>query len=194
MATATRDRILDATARLFQTRGYSGTGLKRIAADSHAAFGSLYHFFPAGKQELAAATLHRSAAWYMQLVGSVLDGAPDPVAAVRLAFEGAAAALVATDYADACPIATVALEVASTNDGLRQVTAEIFEGWLAELDRRFAAAGLDDQCARALSTLFLAALEGGFLLSRAAKDPAPLLTLGRTVADAVERALTDAAG
>lgn len=34
----------------------------------------------------------------------------------------------------------------------------------------------------------------GFLLSRAAKDPAPLLTLGRTVAAAVERALTAAAG
>lgn len=38
--------------------------------------------------------------------------------------------LVAADYADACPIATVALEVASANDALRQATSEVFSAWV----------------------------------------------------------------
>ncbi|WP_455410071.1 TetR/AcrR family transcriptional regulator [Streptomyces hiroshimensis] len=35
---------------LFRRNGYSGTGLKRIAAEADAPFGSIYHFFPGGKQ------------------------------------------------------------------------------------------------------------------------------------------------
>lgn len=190
MATGTRDRILDATAELFRERGYAGTGLKAISTAAAAPFGSLYHFFPGGKDELAAASLRRAADGYAALVGDVLAEVPDdPVAAVRHAFAEAAATLAETDYVDACPIATVALEVASTNEPLRLVTAEIFEGWLAALDLLFTGAGLDDLTARRLSTLFLAALEGGFLLGRAAKDPTPMHLLGTSVAEAVAAAL-----
>src|SRR5688572_26076980 len=130
MASGTRDRIVEATASLFQRRGYTGSGLKAISTDSGAPLGSLYHFFPAGKVELAAETLRWSARGYAELVGAVLDAAGDDVvAAMRIAFDTAAEHLEATDFVDACPIATVALEVASSNETLRVVTAEIFEGW-----------------------------------------------------------------
>lgn len=195
MATGTRDRILDATAELFRERGFTGTGLKAVAATSGAPIGSLYHFFPGGKDELAAASLRRAADGYAARVGGVLaDGPADPVEAMRHAFDAAARTLVDTGYVDACPIATVALEVASTNEPLRQVTAEIFEGWLATLDLVFLGAGLDAATARRLSTLFLAALEGGFLLCRAARDPAPLRSLGESVAVAVAAAVDRAQG
>ena len=46
-------------------------------------------------------------------------------------FDGAAAVLEETDYLDACPIGTVALEVASTNDRLRAATADVFDSWVA---------------------------------------------------------------
>jgi AcrR family transcriptional regulator len=190
VATGTRDRILDTTAELFRERGYAGTGLKAISTSAGAPFGSVYHHFPGGKDELAAAALRRSAAGYAARVGGVLAELPDDVVgAVRHAFDAAARTLEDTDYADACPIATVALEVASTNEPLRQVTAEIFEGWLASLDLLFAAAGADASTARRLATLFLAALEGGFLLCRAAKDPAPMRLLGGSVAATVAAAL-----
>jgi AcrR family transcriptional regulator len=190
MASDTRHRIVESTSALLRQRGYTGTGLKQISTGSGAPFGSLYHFFPGGKVEMAAEALRWSGRGYAKVVNAVLDAAGDDVvAAMRVAFDAAAANLEATDYADACPIATVALEVASTNEPLRQVTAEIFEGWLGALDARFEAAGVPAGEVRRISTLFLAALEGGFLLSRAAKDPAPMLTLGASVAEAVERAV-----
>lgn len=190
MATGTRERIVDAAAELLRERGYAGTGLKAISTNAPAPFGSLYHFFPRGKEELAAAALRHSARGYALQVDAVLNEAGDDVvAAVRLGFDRAAELLVETDYADACPIATVALEVASTNESLREVTASIFEGWLRGLEARFAAGGLDAAGARAFATLFLAALEGGFLLSRSARDPAPMRIIGQAVGDAVEAAL-----
>jgi AcrR family transcriptional regulator len=190
MASPTRTRILDATGELLRDRGYAGTGLKAVSTRARAPFGSLYHHFPDGKAELAAAALRHAAAGYAERVGAVLAGAgDDPVEAVRVAFDRAAETLVETGYADACPIATVALEVASSDEALRSVAAEIFEGWLAGLDAWFVSAGVDPASARSLSTLFLAALEGGFLLSRTARDTSPMRTLGEAVAGAVGAAL-----
>ena len=48
-----RSRILFAAADLFRRHSYYGVGLKRVAAESGVAYGSLYHFYPGGKQELA---------------------------------------------------------------------------------------------------------------------------------------------
>ena len=190
MATPTRTRILDATGQLLRDHGYAGTGLKAISTSAAAPFGSLYHHFPLGKEQLAAAALRHAAAGYAERVTAVLAAAgDDPVEAMRVAFRRAAETLAATDYADACPIATVALEVASSNEELRGVAAEIFEGWLTGLDAYFVAAGVDPGTVRSLSTLFLAALEGGFLLSRTARDTGPMHVLGEAVAGAVASAL-----
>src|SRR6476619_6470130 len=126
----TKQRILDATAALFMRYGYTGTGLKQIVADANAPFGSVYHHFPGGKQELGVEVVLRAGAMYGELVMGVIDAAPDLLTGVRDSFVGAAEVLRATDYADACPIETVALEVASSNEPLREATAEVFESWI----------------------------------------------------------------
>jgi AcrR family transcriptional regulator len=186
----TRERIIQASSALFMQRGYSASGLKQISESSAAPIGSLYHFFPGGKEELAAETLRSSGAAYQALVEGVFDAAPDIVSGVRDCFAGAAEVLRATDYADACPIATVALEVASSDEALRLVTKEIFESWLRSAAARFERAGIDAPRARELSTMVVAALEGGFLLSRAAKDTTAMETIGRAMVELVERELT----
>src|SRR5262245_15807507 len=109
----TRDRIVTATSELFRARGYHGTSLKHVTAASGAPIGSVYHFFPGGKVALAEAVITESGAAYRALFELIADAAPDPVAAVRDFFDGAAEVLVETGYLDACPIGTVALEVAS---------------------------------------------------------------------------------
>ena len=186
---STKSRILDATAELFMRYGYTGTGLKQIVADANAPFGSLYHHFPGGKQELGVEVIHRSGTMYFELVTGIFDAAPDVVSGVHDCFAGAAEVLRATDYADACPIETVALEVASTNEPLRAATAEVFESWIEGATVRFRAAGIDDRKARELSISLIALLEGAFVLCRAARTTEALETAGRTAAAAVEAAL-----
>ena len=125
MATGTRERILDASTELFRRQGYAGTGLKAVVAQAGAPFGSLYHHFPGGKDQLAAETIRRAGAEYQAMVGEILLAAPDPVTVVRDVFLGAGETLRQTDWADACPIETVALEVgqhqrrAAAGDGAR---------------------------------------------------------------------------
>ena len=142
MPSTTKDRILDTTAELFRRQGYVGTGMKQIAAEASAPFGSVYHFFPGGKEELGAEVIRTSGRLYMQLFATVAADAPDVLSAVHDFFAGAGETLRETDYADACPIATVALEVASTSEPLRVATAEVFEEWIDGATEYFAFVGI----------------------------------------------------
>lgn len=185
----TRDRIVHATADLIRRQGYPGTGLKQISAASGAPFGSLYHFFPGGKEELVAEAIRFSGQGYLELCTGILDNAPDPVTGIDDAFTGAAEVLAQSGYADACPIATVALEVAGTSEPLRQVTAEVFDSWIDAMAERFVAAGLADDAARALAVQALSALEGAFVLARTLRSKEPVLAAGRLMVAAMRSAL-----
>jgi TetR/AcrR family transcriptional repressor of lmrAB and yxaGH operons len=176
---STRQRIVDASAELFRQRGYSGTGLKAILAASEAPSGSLYHFFPGGKEELGVAALRAGGVTYLQLVEAIFGEGVDVVAATQTFFEGAALVVEMTDFADACPIATVALEVASTSEPMRQAAAEAFESWLAVLEQRFAAAGMTAARAREVAIELFCDIEGAFLLSRTIRSTEPIKIAGR---------------
>jgi AcrR family transcriptional regulator len=189
MSTNTRERILYSSATLFRRQGYTATGVKQIVADADAPFSSLYHFFPNGKDQLAAEAIHSSGHMFGELVGAVFDAAPDILTGVRDCFSGAAETLRQTGYADACPIATVALEVASTNEPLRIATAEVFERWITSATGRFTAEGIPDATARELAIGVIGALEGAFVLSRAMRSTEPLDVAGKHAAAAVEAAL-----
>src|SRR5438105_6191303 len=167
--TNTKERILDVTADMFRRFGYTGTGLKQVVTNANAPFGSLYHFFPGGKQQLGEEVIRRAGQMYFDLVRAVFDAAPDVVQGTSDVFTGAAALLQATAYADACPIETVALEVASSNEPLRQATADVFDSWIDGATQRFVNAGVNSAKARELAIFLIAALEGAFVLSRAMK-------------------------
>jgi AcrR family transcriptional regulator len=129
---------------------------------------------------------------YLELVGGVI-GAAEPLTGIRDAFAGAAAVLRETDYIDACPIATVALEVASSNEPLRIATAEVFESWIAGLTALFTGAGIAPEPARDLAIVLIELLEGGFLLSRASRTTDALDAAGAAAVTLVEAALVRAA-
>jgi AcrR family transcriptional regulator len=185
----TKDRIMDSTAELFRRQGYNGTGIKQILAAANAPFGSLYHFFPGGKEELGAQTIRSSGALYVELFATIAVQAPDVPSAVRDFFDGAAQTLEETGYADACPIATVALEVASTNEPLREACAEVFDSWIDGASAYFAAAGIAPQTARELALSMLCLLEGAFIFCRALRTTEPLHVAGASAVAAVTEAL-----
>jgi AcrR family transcriptional regulator len=185
MATNTRERLIDAGAELLRRQGYSATGVKQIVDEARAPVASLYHFFPGGKEQLGAEAIRVSGKLYEQLIPAVLDVAPDPVTGVRMFFAGAAQHLVETDYEDACPIATVALEVSSSSETMRQACADVFESWVTAGAERYPI-----ENARELTIAMLAALEGAFVLARAWRSTEPLEVAGEMVARTVEGALS----
>ena len=187
----TRARIVSATSELFRRQGMAGTGLKQITKTADAPFGSLYHFFPGGKAQLAEEVIRTSGKMYFDLVMQFFDACPDLPAGIETAFKAAAELLVETDYADACPIATIALEVASTDETLRVATADVFADWIDAGARRLADSGLPEASRRRLMIGIITSLEGAFILCRALRSTEPLEAASRTVLHAVQAELSE---
>jgi TetR/AcrR family transcriptional regulator, lmrAB and yxaGH operons repressor len=186
---ATRDRIITASSELMRRNGYAGTGVKAILTASEAPYGSLYHHFPGGKEEVGVETLRAGGRAYLALVESYFTTGVDLVAATSSFFDDAASFVASTDFIDACPIATIAGEIATTSEPMRAAAAEAFTSWLGFLEASFCEAGMEHPAARALAVELFCLIEGAFLLSRTTRDVEPIRTAGRAAARAVRDAI-----
>jgi len=172
--TETRDRILDTSSRLFRRQGFSSTGIKQLIEASGSTGGSLYHFFPEGKEELAIATINRYGEKYARLLDAVGQSSGHPAESVGRFFQLAAEALLASNFGDGCPIGTMALDVAGTNENILVACAMILKAWQERLAGDLIKAGVGAREAASLGYFVLSTLEGAILLSRALRDTSPL--------------------
>jgi AcrR family transcriptional regulator len=184
----TRERFLAAATGLFRRQGYSGTGLKQIVAEGGAPMGSLYYFFPGGKQDLALNAVAHTATRYEELLKRVFAQCADTGAASIKWFDWAARALEDSDFADGCPIGTVACEIASTNDALREASQAVFDSWCSGVAAHLTGEGVGPADARRLATFAVAGLEGAIMLSRTQRSTQPLRDTGRIVAETLRAA------
>lgn len=191
-AAATRQRILTASGELMRRNGYAGTGIKAILAASGVPYGSLYYHFPGGKEQVGVETLRQGGEAYLALVDALLPPDADLPAAVREAFAGAADLVESTGYVDACPVATIAGEIASTNEPMREAAAVAFASWIDLIELRMREAGIGADRAHELAVELLCVLEGAFLLARTTRDVAALHITGKAAEASVRAALADA--
>ncbi|WP_449657933.1 TetR/AcrR family transcriptional regulator [Amycolatopsis eburnea] len=187
----TKERIMAAGAELFRRNGYTGTGLKQIVSEANAPFGSLYHFFPGGKEQLGAEVIRTSGLAYIQLFDLFIAPAPDLISGIESFFAAGIATLEATDYVEGCPIATVALEVASTNEPLRQATADVFTAWIDAGTEKLGKFGLSPEAARTLTITAVNNLEGAFVLCRSLRDTEAMAVAGAATVDVARRLLNE---
>ncbi|MFB6581994.1 MULTISPECIES: TetR/AcrR family transcriptional regulator [unclassified Streptomyces] len=190
----TRARIVTAATELFRLQGYAASGMKQIVAAADAPYGSAYHFFPGGKAQLGEEVVRTSGAAYRELIVGLFSPTQDadPATVTRDAFTAAAQTLHELDFTDPCPIATIALEVAGTHEGLRLATAEVFAGWTDALAAFYRAGGIAEPAAHETASSVIALLEGAFMLGRAARSTDPVLAASRAAAAIVRAAQSEA--
>ena len=176
-----RQKLVDATARLLQRQGYHATGLAQIVETSGAPRGSLYFCFPGGKEELACAALEAAGAGWRERIDEVVEAAPDLGAAVVAVCRLLADELVASSYELGCPVATVALEAAATSEAVRRTVEAHYAEWRDAIAARLERTGVARGVARQLATFALASIEGAMLLSKVSRDVQPLLTVGESL-------------
>ena len=172
--TATRQRIIDASATLLRRQGYAATGLNELVRRSGAPKGSLYFHFPGGKEELALAAMERSGERLRAAIAAILASTEDLDAALAALVDALGAGLEASGYEDGCPIATVTLEAAGDSPAVRATAVTVFDSWLEQLEVRLARGGLSPAQARRRALFVLSAIEGALILARASRDLAPL--------------------
>jgi TetR/AcrR family transcriptional repressor of lmrAB and yxaGH operons len=177
-----------ATLDLLRRSGLSGAGINQVVAASRAPKGSVYHYFPAGKQQLVTGALREAERTVGESFERVFRAKVPVGEKVRTLFTRAAAGIEASEFAKGCPVAAVTLDLDREPKALREVCDQVFDRWVDVI-----AEGLDDVPRgdrRAVAQLILATLEGGLILARAQGTKAPLVENGNMLATLLEARFT----
>jgi AcrR family transcriptional regulator len=178
----TRERIVQTTTRLLLRQGYAGTGIKQIAREAEAALGSVYHFFPGGKQELAAEAIRHADREFAGRLAEALNGSDDPAEAIVGFVETIARQLRESDWLGSCSFTATALETVGSAPVVEQAIAEALEHWERLGADKLRGGGIAEADARDLASTFINALAGAELASMIARDDRPLLVAAHHLA------------
>lgn len=168
-----RAALVDTAALLFRRQGYAATGVNQILELAEVKAGSLYHHFPEGKQQLAAAVVERVGADVERRLRDLLDtGAP--VTDIVDGWIDLMAAGLASDQRDGCPIEPIATESVSASSLVREASVGAFDSWSRAVADRLRTDGWPDAQAAQTALAVIALVEGALILSRIAGDTAAL--------------------
>ncbi|MFI8320600.1 TetR/AcrR family transcriptional regulator [Streptomyces sp. NPDC085529] len=178
----TRERIVRAASLLMQRQGYEGTGIKQVAQEANATLGSVYHFFPGGKQALGVAAVQHADQEFADLLKASLAADADPAKAIAACARALADLLRDSDWMDGCPISATALETTGRVPDIEQVVAQAFQHWRDLVAERLREAGYPEGDAHDLSVTVISTLEGAELTAQVARSETPLVVAGEHLA------------
>jgi len=164
---AERSDTLAPLAEVFREHGYEGASLALIGKATGLGKGSLYHFFPNGKEEMVRAVLAEIEQWFEYSVYSPLRDGDDADAAIATMLDE-----TAKYFRSGRRVCLVgALAVANTRDLFAQAIRGYFVAWVDALQAALVRQGRDAEQARLLSEDAVLAIQGAIVLSRALDDP-----------------------
>ena len=161
-----RDEMLGRLRETFRRYGYEGSTMSRIAAATGLGKASLYHHFPGGKQEMAAAVLDSVRAWFELNVFRQLELNHPPRQRIVAMLD------TLHRYYDGgnkgCLPALLALS--EEREMFGQAISEFFTRWVACLSYTLTDSGLARDIAQRRAHDGVERIQGALVLSRAAGD------------------------
>lgn len=176
-----KDVLIETASRLFKVRGYCGVGLNDIIEESGIPKGSLYHYFPKGKEQLAIAAINNTKTLVMEDIKAVFDGASNPIDAFQAYVYELSRVFGEGGDPIGSPIGTIAGEKHSTSEPIRLACEATFKDWQSIYTEKFLEAGYPKEQATSLATVFHALTEGGILLALTMKSGKPLETIAEQI-------------
>ncbi len=161
-----REQLIATTAALLEAQGYHATGLNQILQESGTPKGSLYYYFPAGKEELAAAAVDYSGTLVAARIESALANDADPAVAIPAVVRTIAHYIEAADFRAGGPLLAVALETVTSSDRLNCACRAAYDRIEATFAAKLVASGYSAARAAHVAQFITATIEGGTVLSR----------------------------
>ena len=186
-----RTALIATATLLFRRQGYAATGVNQILETADVKAGSLYHHFPNGKQELAAAVVDSAGGEIEGLLRRFLES-DSSVAEIVSGWIDLLIVQLASDGRDGCPIEPIATESVNASEQVLDASARAFAGWSTAVAERLRSDGWPNPDAGQTALAVIALIEGALILSRIAGDDAALSSAKVAARSLLTRA--DAAG
>ena len=170
-----KNRILMTAARLFQQQGYHATGLNQIVAESGAPKGSLYYYFPGGKEELAIAAIGLIRDEIGERISGFLAGIGEPSEAIQSLIWEMVKEFDKPEYIIHCTVSLLTLEVSLLSEPLRLACMECVGAWERAFAQKLEQSGCETERSRKLGTLIQSMIDGAMISSLGKRSMEPLL-------------------
>ena len=162
-----RGEIVPVLAEIFREHGFAGASLSEITNRTGLGKGSLYHFFPGGKDEMGQAVLDDVANWFALNVFEPLRESEDPAAGIDHMFK--ATVRFFNSGRRICLVGSFALD--DTRDRFASVIQSYFTAWIVALEGALRRKGFDRKTARDTAEEIVAGIQGALVLARSQSDP-----------------------
>lgn len=177
-----RGAIVRAAATLFRRNGYAATGINEIADLAGAPKGSLYHYFPDGKDQIGEAAVRFAGKGVVATLEKLEQEHRTASAMMQAYCRLVLGWMAKSGFRDGCPISTTLLESAPQSAGIALAGREAFVAWRAVIARALLRDGFSKAEARRLSTLAVSALEGSLILARVERSGEPIEDVAKSLA------------
>jgi TetR/AcrR family transcriptional regulator, lmrAB and yxaGH operons repressor len=177
-----RDKIVRATAVLLRRRGYAATGVNEITELSGAPKGSLYHYFPGGKEQIAAEAITYAGGLVCKTIAELAQTSRSPAEAIRTYGQMLIGWMAQSDFADGCPLATTLLEVGPNEPAVVEAGRAAFASWIESFVGLLEHAGVPAAKARTPARSAIMMLEGALLLARIERNGTAIATASEEIA------------
>jgi TetR/AcrR family transcriptional repressor of lmrAB and yxaGH operons len=186
---STRDCIVSTASRLFFSQGYHATGLSQIIKDSGTPKGSLYHYFPNGKEELVRECIQKMNGQIQQKIEKTFAAHSNSAAAVFQFVQDLAEDAEAAGYTGLLPFSQwTAVETSCISNELRQACQEVFAAWQGRITRHLMLDGISECKAQDLALITISLMEGALVISLTNQNKQPLVTAANYLSDMVNQA------
>lgn len=171
--------VIPLITEVFRELGYEGASMSKITARTGLSKGSIYHFFPGGKDEMASEILAHIDQWFTRRLFEPLEKNEARSAIDHMWQE------VDSYFRSGqriCLVGAFALD--ETRDRFADAIRQYFIRWIEAFSEALVRTGLSRESADQISEETIAGIQGGLVLSRAFNDEA---FFGRTLANLSQR-------
>ncbi|PEC50668.1 TetR family transcriptional regulator [Bacillus cereus] len=173
----TKLKILAVASRLFQKQGYHATGINQIIKESGCPKGSIYHYFPEGKEQLAIEAINRTKDLATEQLRFLFSQHDDVIKALDdflnqfLKFDPKATN-------DGTPLALISLETSQMSERLRLACRDAYEALVFVLKEKFIESNWSHTAAKENAYLFFSMIEGAsiYALTYQSKEPMKIIS------------------
>jgi TetR/AcrR family transcriptional repressor of lmrAB and yxaGH operons len=169
-----REKILQTTCTLLEKQGYHGTGLNEIIKESGSPKGSLYYYFPEGKEQITAEAVLQSGKQTAERIYEGLKVSSNAAIAVSTFILNIADHVERSGFAAGSPLTAVAMETATTSPRINVACHEAYGMLKSAFKDKLIECGYSNTKADELATFIVSAVEGGIILSRTSHTGDPL--------------------
>lgn len=176
-----RERILIAAAELFQTKGFNATGLNEILKESGSPKGSLYYYFPKGKEELALEAIKLSTHNIKGNLKKDMLEYKNPIKAVQAVVNHIIEDLKRDGKPKDISLSLLSLETYSSSEVLKEACRTSFMELQQIYSNKLTQNGISEEVAAFLSMTILTLLEGSITVSLTQKNQEALFNLNKQI-------------